>query len=213
MRPYYHGRVKNSQQEIGYPRARLEALYDGIFAVAMTLLVLDIRLPDDFHPKDAAELLRGLIGLWARIMPYLLSFLVLGMRWLAGVQVRIRAEHLGGSYVRWWIFYLLLITCVPFTTNVVGRYASFAPAIWLYAGNTALIAIASWNLLRLAPDVENRGHRRGRQASSGVLFASALLCIGWSFFDPSWSLWAFLLNLATPLIVRWNVAQESTAQP
>jgi uncharacterized membrane protein len=43
-----------------FSRARLDALSDGIFAVAMTLLVLDVRLPEDFRPHDAAELLAGL---------------------------------------------------------------------------------------------------------------------------------------------------------
>ena len=40
-----------------FSRARLDALSDGIFAVAMTRLVLDVRLPEDFHPHDAAELI------------------------------------------------------------------------------------------------------------------------------------------------------------
>ena len=47
-----------------FSKARLDTLSDGIFGVAMTLLILDVRLPDEFHPKDAAELMQGLIGLW-----------------------------------------------------------------------------------------------------------------------------------------------------
>ena len=43
-----------------FSKARLDTLGDGIFGVAMTLLILDMRLPDDFHPKDGGELLRGL---------------------------------------------------------------------------------------------------------------------------------------------------------
>jgi uncharacterized membrane protein len=46
-----------------FPKARLDTLSDGIYSVAMTLLVLDVRLPDDFHPQDGNELLRGLIAL------------------------------------------------------------------------------------------------------------------------------------------------------
>jgi uncharacterized membrane protein len=46
------------------PKARLDALHDGIFSVAMTLLVLDVRLPEEFHPRDAAELLQAIAGLW-----------------------------------------------------------------------------------------------------------------------------------------------------
>ena len=53
-----------------YPKAWLDALSDGIFAVAMTLLVLDVRLPEDFHPQNAAELLSGLNSLWPKFLPY-----------------------------------------------------------------------------------------------------------------------------------------------
>jgi len=57
-----------------FSKARLDALSDGIFAVAMTLLILDVRLPEDFHPQDGAELLRGLADLWPKFLPYVLSF-------------------------------------------------------------------------------------------------------------------------------------------
>lgn len=201
--------MSSKPQQILYPRVRLEALSDGIFAVAMTLLVLDIRLPDDFHPARSSDLLRGLLDLLPKVWPYLLSFTVLGLRWLAGVQVRSRAEFLGGAYVRWWQFHLLLVTCVPFTTIVVGRYASLAPAVWLYAGNTALLAVTSWRMLALMPDVENEHHRRGRQVAMLVLLASALLCIGWSFVNSSQAMWAFTLNLAAPVLVRRSSASSS----
>jgi hypothetical protein len=49
-----------------FQKSRLDALSDGIFGVAMTLLILDVRLPDDFHPKDGAELVQGLLGLWPK---------------------------------------------------------------------------------------------------------------------------------------------------
>jgi uncharacterized membrane protein len=52
-----------------FSKARLDPLSDGIFGVAMTLLVLDVRLPDDFHPKDGAELLHGLFDLWPNSCP------------------------------------------------------------------------------------------------------------------------------------------------
>jgi uncharacterized membrane protein len=49
-----------------FSKAPLDLLGDGIFGVAMTLLILEVRLPDDFHPKDGGELLRGLLGLWPK---------------------------------------------------------------------------------------------------------------------------------------------------
>jgi uncharacterized membrane protein len=207
-----YDRGMHQEQPIVYPRARLDALTDGIYAVAMTLLVLDIRLPEDFRPRSADEMLQGLLGLWPRFMPYLLSFMVLGLRWVSGVQVRTRAEALGGGYVKWWLFQLLLITCVPFTTLVVGRYGQLAPAIWLYAGNTMLIAIASWRLLALTPELEHDQHLRSRQTSLMLLCVSALLCVGWSFVDPPQALWALALNLATPLVSRLSLRLDSASQ-
>ncbi|MDR3454995.1 MAG: TMEM175 family protein [Rhodoferax sp.] len=59
--------MPHKPSQILYPRVRLEALSDGIFAVAMTLLVLDIRLPDDFHPARASDLLQGLLDLLPKV--------------------------------------------------------------------------------------------------------------------------------------------------
>jgi len=204
--------MTNAPIPILYPRARMDALTDGIYSVAMTLLVLDIRLPDDFQPKDGTHLLQALLDLWPKFLPYLVSFIVLGLRWLAFVQVRSRAELLGGPYIRWWLLTLLLITCVPFTTIVVGRYASYAPSVWLYGGNTALIAVASWFQLRLLPEVENDHHLQARQLALLLLLGSALLCIAWSFVNPSQALWALMLNLAAPALIRHRSASKTSAQ-
>jgi uncharacterized membrane protein len=192
--------AKNPQ--IYYPRARIDNMTDGIYSVAMTLLVLDVRLPDNFHPADASQLLQGLLDMWPKVLPYVLSFIVLGLRWIAGVQLRSKAELLGGAYIRWWLLYLLLITCVPFTTILVGRFGVFAPAIWVYAGNTALIAIVCWRLMQLTPEIENEHHVLGRKISLLLLLISALLCIGWSFISPQHALWALLLNLIAPVMMR-----------
>ena len=86
-----------------FSKARLDTLSDGIFGVAMTLLILDVRLPDDFHPGDSGELLRGLIQPWPKFLPYVLSFGVLGLRWLSNVEVRTRAEYVNREYVNWWL--------------------------------------------------------------------------------------------------------------
>jgi uncharacterized membrane protein len=112
-----------------FSKARLDTLSDGIFAVAMTLLILDIRLPDDFHPADGSEFLQGLAALWPKFLPYVLSFGLLGLRWLSNIEIRSRAEFVNREYTNWWLLYLLLITCVPFSTIVVGRFARFPPAI------------------------------------------------------------------------------------
>jgi uncharacterized membrane protein len=187
-----------------YPKNRLDALSDAVFGVAMTLLVLDVRLPEEFRPHDANELLQALFGLMAKFLPYALSFVVLGLRWLSSIQVRSHGEILGRAYVSWWLLYLLLITCVPFTTTLVGRFVDLAPAIWLYAGNTVLIAAVAFRLMALTPDMERGDHLRDRQASLMVLIVSSVLAIAWSFVSPRQALLAFVLNFAAPAIGRWQ---------
>ena len=187
-----------------FAKTRLDALTDGIFAVAMTLLVLDVRLPEDFHPADDGELLRGLVSLWPKFLPYVLSFGVLGLRWIASIEIRSRNEHFARNYVNWWLLYLLLITFVPFSTIVVGRYAHFAPAIWLYAGHTLLIALISMRMVALTPEIERGDRLRQRQTSSAFLAGSSLLAIVLSFVDPRIALWGFALNFTQPVLERWR---------
>jgi len=188
-----------------FSKARLDTLSDGIFGVAMTLLILDVRLPDDFHPKDGAELVQGLIGLWPKFLPYVLSFGVLGLRWLSNVEVRTRAEYVNREYVNWWLLYHFLVTCVPFTTIVVGRFAHFAPAIWLYAGHTLLVAMVGLRLTFITPHLEQGDHLRHRQMSALLLIVSSLLAIGLSFVNSKVALWALALNFAGPVIRVWNM--------
>jgi uncharacterized membrane protein len=185
-----------------FSKARLDTLSDGIFAVAMTLLVLDVRLPEDFQPHDGGELAAGLIALWPKFLPYLLSFGVLGLRWLSNIRIRSHAEYVGREYVNWWLLYQLLITCVPFTTIVVGRFAYLAPAIWLYAGHTLLIALVGFRLASITPDLEQGAHLRQWQLSAGLLIISSLLAIAISLVSPRLALWALALNFLAPVIRR-----------
>jgi uncharacterized membrane protein len=196
------------RRKIMYPKARLDALSDGIFGVAMTLLVLDVRLADDFHPNDTRDLLRGLLGLGPKLLPYALSFAVLGLRWLTNIRQRSREETCSHEYAKWWLIYHLLITFVPFTAIVVGRFASLAPSIWLYGGNTILISAVSFRLIALTPAKERADHLRDRQISLAVLTTSSVLAIAWSFISPLQAIWAFGLNLAAPTISRWMGASK-----
>jgi uncharacterized membrane protein len=187
-----------------FSKARLDTLSDGIFAVAMTLLILDVRLPDDFHPGDGGELVDGLIALWPKFLPYVLSFGVLGLRWLSNIEVRSRAEYVSREYANWWLLYLFLITCVPFSTIVVGRFAHIAPSIWLYAGHTLLIALVGLRLVAITPHLEQGDHLQHRQISAWLLVISSLLAIAVSFVNPKLALWALALNFAAPVIRVWS---------
>jgi uncharacterized membrane protein len=176
------------------PKLRLDALTDGVFAVAMTLLVLDLRLPESFVPKDSAELLHRLAGLAPQIIVYAVSFYVLSLRWLGLVRMSPHTESVSRKYTRWALLHLMLVTFVPFTTITVARYILFAPATWLYAGNTILIALVAIRMIALSGD-RDRADLQDRRRGLWVLIVASVLVILASLVAPRWAMLAYLFNL------------------
>jgi hypothetical protein len=85
---------------------------------------------------------------------------------------------------------------------VIGRFPNLVPAIWLYAGNTALIAIACYGMLRESPP-EHGALVRERQVSLALLLGSSLLTMAWSVVTPRAALLPLALNAAGPTLTRW----------
>jgi uncharacterized membrane protein len=73
-------------------KGRLDALTDGVFAFAMTLLVVNLDLPEDFHPSSAAELISALFGLGGTLIAYVVTFLVLATFWLGRARTKEEPE-------------------------------------------------------------------------------------------------------------------------
>jgi uncharacterized membrane protein len=191
-----------------YPKSRVDSLTDGLFGVAMTILVLDLRLPDSFGP-DQAGLHHALEGLWPKFFPYALSFYVLGSTWLANIKLRSKGELLSREYVAWWLLYLLIATCLPFSTSVVGRFAHFAPALWLYSFNMAALAAIGYRLVVLLPDVADDEHTRDRKFSLSLVIATSAVCVLLSVISPTKALWSYVLNLAEPQLARWIATRRA----
>jgi uncharacterized membrane protein len=186
-----------------YPKNRFEALTDGIFAVAMTLLVLDLRIPEDgSSPTDEASLVRALLGLVPKFIPYLLSFYVLGISWLSAIKIRSRRETVGSAYARWGLLFLLFVTLLPFSTVVMGRFTNYTAATTLYAANFACMALAGYAQMSQLHDPVKDVLWLDRRVSLLLLLASSLLSIALSFIVPREALWAFTLNLASGSLVR-----------
>ncbi len=181
-------------------KTRLDALADAMFGVAMTLLVIDIRLPEAFDPKTGAELWRAITELQSKFLVYLITFFVVGMRWLGNSKLAAGQETVTGHFARWTLLHLFLITCLPFSTMLIGRYDDLAPAVWIYAANMAFAALVSIRLNSIADHEgwHTEGLREGTR-SLWLLVASAALSVAISFYEPRWSMLAYLLNFVRPL--------------
>ncbi len=182
-------------------KTRLDALADAMFGVAMTLLVIDIRLPESFDPKSGAELWQAITELQSKFLVYLITFFVVGMRWLGNSKLAAGQETVTGQFARWTLLHLFLITCLPFSTMLIGRYDDLAPAVWIYAANMAFAALVSIRLNTIADHEgwHTEGLREGTR-SLWLLVASAALSVALSFYNPGWAMLAYLLNFVRPLI-------------
>src|SRR5437879_3563296 len=103
----------------GLPKNRLETLIDGVFAIAMTILVLEVRAPETVGPGGLAG---DLGGLWSRFAAFFISFIVLGVYWFANHQVFHFVVRVNRTLVWLNILFLMGIALVPFAASVMGGY-------------------------------------------------------------------------------------------
>ncbi len=101
---------------------RVEALVDGVFAIAMTLLAFDLRVSDIIPPIADFSIPGVIAEIWPHFLIYAMSFIILGFYWIE--------HHIQYSYIKstskyfLWIniFFLMFIALIPFSTGVLGRY-------------------------------------------------------------------------------------------
>jgi uncharacterized membrane protein len=191
----------------GVPKQRLDALSDGVFAFAMTLLAIGLDLPSSVTVTSANQLLGLLAGLQDNLLVYVISFVVLGARW-----IRIARDHgtdlwCSYAYARAVIVHLFFVTLTPFATKIVGNYGDLWPAICLYAATTICAALSSMHAANLLAVEEKTVRTREDRFDLMVLIATALLSCAIAFVAPAYSMYAYLLNAATPLVHRmWRKA-------
>lgn len=182
-----------------FPKARVDALTDGIFAFAMTLLVVDIRIPEGLEVTSAGELTRRLAALMPQAVAYVISFFVLAALWRNVIAMRHDTEGVARGTLQAWLWYLLFVTMVPFSSAVVGRYGQFPPAVWVYAGNMAALGLFSVALHRLEVPQEMRAQARAGERRMVLFIGSALASVLVSLWAPHYAMYAYLLNALSRL--------------
>jgi uncharacterized membrane protein len=183
-------------------KARLDALTDGVFAVAMTLLVIDLKLPESFHPTSNAELMAGIGHLGAQMVAYVVSFFVLGIRWTSITRVLDAEARLDRAFVILSIVHLFLISCIPFSTMVIGRNPGIPAAVWLYGANTVAAALVVVALVRhVEPDARALFKNEIFLSMIWLIFVVALT-VAASFFVAGKAMWLYTLTALPPLLLR-----------
>ncbi|MEQ1913293.1 MAG: TMEM175 family protein, partial [Vicinamibacterales bacterium] len=113
---------------------RVEAFTDGVFAIVITLLILDLKLPD----VSAAELPSALRNLLPSIGAYVLSFGLIGMYWVFHHHSMTLVHEVDGVLLWLNILFLLFISFLPFPTMMMGRYPYETLPVVIYGCNLIL---------------------------------------------------------------------------
>ena len=125
---------------------RLIFLSDGVFAIAMTLLAIELALPEATS-ESPLSLGQRLLALGPRYFSYALSFLVIATYWRSHQKTFAHIVRLDNRFVWLNLVLLLCIAFVPFPTSVLGNYGEDLAAVSLYAGTlaaTGLVLLAMW---------------------------------------------------------------------
>jgi uncharacterized membrane protein len=195
-----------SRPEAGRELDRIVFFSDAVFAIAITILVLDIRVPDGLSP---AELPAQVLSLWPKYLGYAISFLVLAVYWQAHHRVFKPIRGYDGTLVWLNFFFLMAIAFLPFPTSLLGEYGGQRISVAVYGANAAaaslLLSALSWYAIKghrlVAHDLdEEQGRLRWLQ---GLAVAAVFLAsIGVSFFSPTAAMYSWLLLLTTDTLVR-----------
>jgi uncharacterized membrane protein len=196
------GGLAKSTKAAGFiPRSRLEALTDGVFAFAMTLLVVNIELPEGFQPKGNQEFLTKLTELSDTFIAYLITFFVLVSFWFGRAKETGEPEMASAGYAWAVLLHLLSVTFLPFSMLAVGRY-DVAGAVWIYGANMILLAVTALLISLAAERDSGRARSPSGRVELGILIVSAVLSMLTSLFSLDAAMYLYLLNLASPFVAR-----------
>lgn len=119
---------------------RLEALGDAVFAFALTLLALDLRLPD----IGSTPLAQGLVALAPRLAVFLLAFLTIANQWDVHQRTMLRVVRADGLFVWLNLLALMFVTLLPASVDILGRYLTQPLALACFGVNMLLLGLSSW---------------------------------------------------------------------
>jgi uncharacterized membrane protein len=178
---------------------RVVAFSDAVMAVAITLLVLDLKLPEGVSD---AQLPAALSASAHNFGVYALSFIVIGLIWMGHHEQFSHIERVDGPMIWLNLLYLMTVGLIPFLTSLLGDHGSALPTS-LYAATlvaTSLLSAAMWwhacrNPELMRPDVPAAVRREGVLAPllTGAVFAlSIVIASVWGATPAQWS-WLLLI--------------------
>ena len=194
---------------------RLIFFSDAIFAIVMTLLILEIRAPDNVPSNVAATEVPSLVwALWPKFFSYVLSFLVIGTYWIAHHQTFRYVRSYDRTLLWLNLVFLLSISFIPFPTDLLGEYGELRFSVIFYAASLGmarlLLAVVWWYIVAgpiLTGDELDPGLARYHFFRSLAIPALFFLSIGISLVSVNAAVASWLLLFVAD-VMMWRLQRR-----
>ena len=193
-------------------QSRLDQLSDGIFAIVMTILVFEIRVPIFVGVVSEQTLINSLFALSPLLLSYLLSFSLLFTYWRSHhIIASVLAKNIDVQFTNLSGIFLFLVALVPFSSHFLGNYIGSKTAVIFFAINIILIGITLFNMRQYAiksETIENTPFTKveNEHANMHILFPviSAIVAIIVAFYSTEVAI--FLFTIA----ILFNLSKNGT---
>lgn len=193
-------------------QSRLESLADGIFAIVMTLLVLEIRVPVFPFSVSDSFLFSALVPSIPLFLSYLLSFSLLFTYWRAHHSITsVYAKNIDTKLTNINALFFFFVALIPFSSNLLGHYGHSQLAIFVFAMNIVSIGLSLFWMRRYvtrAATIENEKVSPTEEAHAYVRIllpvCCAIIAVGLSFLNTTLSLSFFTIA------ILFNLSRRST---
>ena len=190
---------------------RLLLFTDAVFAIIMTLLALDVRLPEGADLDSAQGVMDALTGSAAKIFAYALSFVVIAMMWNTHLRRYRFLTAIDGKIIAGNVLQLLLTGLIPFATSMIARntHGMQPLVVSFYAGVIVvniLVGWATWRIAisdprRVSPELTATARRDSdwRSASTAAIFAASIPV---AFQAPVIAMFMWTLQIPANMLIR-----------
>jgi len=188
---------KTNQDHLGLER--IIFFSDAVFAIAITLLALEIRIPGVESSLTENELTQALISIWPKYLGYGIGFMTIGILWMSHHR-KFRLIQRYDRNLMWLnLFFLMFIAFIPFPTSIISEYGNRSSTVF-YAIVVSMASIASFFLWWYAsyqnrlidPHLDSRQRRHETQVSL-VVFGIFVVSIGLAFVNADLAKFSWLL--------------------
>ena len=182
---------------------------DALFAISITLLVLDIAAPQLESGATPSDFGYALAGLLPNVIAFVVSFLVIALFWQGHHRLFANATRFHPKLLWPNLFFLMAIVVMPFATAFFSANAKVVVVALVYNLTLLACSVLLWFLSKRVMRYAGVEGQEREDRRSAVTIVAALLCVALAFIAPEWSQIGMLLTLVGPHFAKAPIAASA----